>query len=185
MSRSPEQLSMPDSNSNQRLVCEGEWSEGVAWQFFIDKQLPKPELCTSVFSVVIVDNQLVICRHPKRGWELPGGHIENEDIAVALNREVAEEVGVKVEQVVYFGYKRISSDSPLPRRDGGFYPFPYSYLPYFMVAGQQLNDFKLAEDIAEARLVSLDTAQQLLNPTQAHFKIVLAGLAATGWEVQS
>ena len=42
--------------------------------------------------------QVLLIRSPRRGWEPPGGQVENgEDILTALEREIVEESGIVVE----------------------------------------------------------------------------------------
>jgi len=42
------------------------------------------------------DNHILMVKHPKRGWEFPGGQVEEgEDIISALIREVEEEAGIR------------------------------------------------------------------------------------------
>lgn len=44
------------------------------------------------------EGMVLMVRHPRRGWELPGGKIEEgESIIDGLKREILEEAGVQVE----------------------------------------------------------------------------------------
>jgi len=41
--------------------------------------------------------QILLIRHPRRGWELPQGHVESgEDLLTAATREVREETGIEI-----------------------------------------------------------------------------------------
>lgn len=43
------------------------------------------------------DNNILLARHPERGWEIPGGYVKSgEDLITALKREIKEETGVDV-----------------------------------------------------------------------------------------
>ncbi len=56
--------------------------------------------------------QALLIRSPRRGWEPPGGQVENgEDVLTALKREVLEESGIVVEtgQLVAI-YSNVTSD---------------------------------------------------------------------------
>lgn len=45
-----------------------------------------------------VNNQILLIRHHRRGWEIPQGKVEEgESLNEALHREVLEETGVKIE----------------------------------------------------------------------------------------
>lgn len=42
-------------------------------------------------------NEILLVRHPRRGWEMPGGQVEEgENLVHALVREVKEEAGVEI-----------------------------------------------------------------------------------------
>jgi 8-oxo-dGTP diphosphatase len=41
--------------------------------------------------------KILLQKNPRRGWEYPGGQVENgENLIDALNREILEEIGVKI-----------------------------------------------------------------------------------------
>lgn len=43
-------------------------------------------------------NKVLLIRHPRRGWEIPQGHVEHgEDLLAAACREVYEESGYEIE----------------------------------------------------------------------------------------
>ncbi len=43
------------------------------------------------------DSNILLARHPERGWEIPGGYVHSgEDLITALKREIKEETGVDV-----------------------------------------------------------------------------------------
>ncbi len=44
------------------------------------------------------EGQILLVQSPRRGWEPPGGQVENgEDVLIALKREVLEESGIEIE----------------------------------------------------------------------------------------
>lgn len=49
-------------------------------------------------------NQILLKKDPKRGWELPGGLVEkNETFEEAVIREVREETGITIEIIKFCG----------------------------------------------------------------------------------
>lgn len=64
----------------------------------MDKWLENKELpyhLVSACGLVRKDGQVLLIRNPKRGWELPGGTVEQgETITEALKREILEESGI-------------------------------------------------------------------------------------------
>jgi 8-oxo-dGTP diphosphatase len=58
---------------------------------------PRHIVCVSAF-VRDTQDRLLLVESPRRGWEPPGGQVEQgEDLATALRREVEEESGIVVE----------------------------------------------------------------------------------------
>ncbi|MFS1517310.1 NUDIX hydrolase [Bacillus sp. SCS-151] len=55
---------------------------------------------------VVVDNErnILLKKDPTRGWELPGGHVENEEsISSCVIREVKEQTGIDIEILKFCG----------------------------------------------------------------------------------
>ena len=54
--------------------------------------------------VIRDDNKILLIEGPQRGWELPGGHVEEgESIHHALKREVKEETGIDIKIIRFCG----------------------------------------------------------------------------------
>ncbi|PTI96048.1 ADP-ribose pyrophosphatase [Staphylococcus simulans] len=64
-----------------------------------------PKHIVSASCVVINDeNKILLIKSPLRGWEIPGGQIENgETIREGVIREVKEEAGVTIKLTTYCG----------------------------------------------------------------------------------
>ncbi len=64
---------------------------------------PKHRLATSV-AVINKENQLLLIKNWKRGWEFPGGYVENgESVKAAAVREVKEEAGIEIQLIKFCG----------------------------------------------------------------------------------
>ncbi|DAC15780.1 MAG TPA: NUDIX hydrolase [Candidatus Poseidoniales archaeon] len=55
-----------------------------------------PDFCLAIITREI-DHAILLVRHPERGWELPGGHLEQGETPMqCLEREVKEETGLSL-----------------------------------------------------------------------------------------
>lgn len=74
---------------------------------------PKHRL-TAGAAILRDDKKILLIYGPKRGWELPGGHVEEgESIYDALRREVKEESGIDIEIVCFCGVSQEVNHSVL------------------------------------------------------------------------
>lgn len=158
-----------------KILIKGSWNILTSWEFIVSKQIPPIELCTAVFCVTSYQRKLLLTSHLKRGWELPGGHLdEGEGLIQGATREVLEETGAIIEKPVYFGYKKVTAVKPVPHlyRIGEFYPFPYSYVPYFYGDVSEILNINLSKDIESMGFFGLKDSARILNPVQGNLKIV-------------
>ncbi len=141
-------------------LLNGAWSDGLKWEFYEDGVLPDESLCMAVSCLFFYEGKVVLVRNA-RGWEIPGGHIdEGETIAEALCSEMWEEVGVDVDYKEYSlrWYRKLYPPAPMKHRDreGENYPFPFWYLATYICHLDVLPLGPQASDVLEIKMFSLD-----------------------------
>jgi 8-oxo-dGTP diphosphatase len=63
-----------------------------------------------VWVICRYQDQWLLTNHPKRGWEFPGGKVEDdEEPTEAARREVWEETGAQIESLYYIGQYEVNS----------------------------------------------------------------------------
>lgn len=114
-------------------LSSGVWDENVSWEFYVSSHLPDANLCTATFCLALQGDDKIVLTKTKRGWEMPGGHMESDEtLEQALFREAHEEGGYTPQRYKLFGYRKITSKKPIPARAGREYPYPVSYIPHFI-----------------------------------------------------
>lgn len=120
--------------------------------FNISEKPPKEQSAiTSVMCAVFKDNKILLVK-PKRGWGLPGGHIEkNESPQDALKRECLEEADAEIKNIKLIGYwetnKIIELESNRQYPDRG-------YQLLFMADLEKLHSFKKRFEVDARRFAS-------------------------------
>lgn len=71
---------------------------------------PPKHIVSAAAIIVNENNEILLIRGPRRGWEMPGGQVEEgESLAQAAIRETKEEAGVDIEIVRFCGiYQNVS-----------------------------------------------------------------------------
>lgn len=137
--------------------------------WIIDDSMPPIELISSVFGFIFDNEGRLLLTKNKRGWGLPGGHIEkDEDLEAALHREVAEETNCEIEIIKSFGYQVIESTGEKPHNYQ--YPHPKGYIHYFLARLKKMHEFDVASDwrkeTSDRELFTLDEIVNLEGPKE-------------------
>lgn len=123
----------------------------------LSDQLPAQELITCSFVLAFKEDKLLLTHLNKRGWDIPGGHIELEESpAEAMKRELYEETGALINAPELIGYEmiRLHGDKP----EGHKYPFPDSYMVFYCAEIVELEDFQGNTESSGRGLFSKDEA---------------------------
>ena len=122
--------------SNTNYVLSGNWKGLTFWNFFLSNKLPDDVESTATSGLIIWNNRIVLIEHKTRGWELPGGHIEEgESIEEALLRELHEEAGlVDCYSIKMFGFNKITNPDLEKINKVNDKPYPkYAYNPHYII----------------------------------------------------
>jgi 8-oxo-dGTP diphosphatase len=65
---------------------------------------PPKHIISAAAVVLNEDNKILLLRGPRRGWEMPGGQVEEgESLSAAAIRETKEETGIDIEVIRFCG----------------------------------------------------------------------------------
>jgi 8-oxo-dGTP pyrophosphatase MutT (NUDIX family) len=138
--------------------------------------LPPKELITTAFSLAFSGDQLLLTNLVKRGWDLPGGHVEaGETPEETARREVAEETGAKLGRLHMLGYQHLRLLAPRPAEYN--YPYPDCYQVFYWASITSLEDFEPTRETYGRALFTPDQAQTVAW-VQRHTALYQAALAA-------
>ena len=109
---------------------QGAWGEkqDTTWDFFLADELPDDINISAVMGLPFWDDKIILAQ-TRRGWEIPGGHVEaGEDATACLRRELMEEVGASsLSTIKLFGYRKITNPDGKEK-----YP-RNTVMPYYLV----------------------------------------------------
>lgn len=79
--------------------------KGIVWMVQNNQIFSPPKHIVSAAAIVLNDKQeLLLIKGPLRGWEMPGGQVEEgESLKAAAIREVQEESGIEIEVLKFCG----------------------------------------------------------------------------------
>ena len=113
-------------------------------------KFPPHALITSVHGLLFSQDMILMTYVRKRGWDIPGGHIEEgESLGDALLREVWEETTGEIENLQPLAYQRIELlEQPVSNK----YPFPVSFQQFFIGTISILHAFVPTDEVSERKL---------------------------------
>ena len=155
--------------------------QNIAWlpkpnesQIVLSSLLPEQELVTTALVLAFAGDHLLMTNLVRRGWDIPGGHIEyGERPDEAVLREVYEETGATLGALHLLGYQRLRLLGPKPISYR--YPYPDSYQAFYWAQVASLEDFLPTEE-ARGRALFAPSEAQALSWVQANRDLYEAAL---------
>jgi len=148
---------MANHSSGFKKIYWGE-NNSTEVQFHTAESLPKnTDNITSVMGAIFHEGKLLLTK-PRRGWGLPGGHIEaNESPEECLKRECIEEAGVEIDNLKLIGYwktrKLINLDSNKQYPNEG-------YQLLYIAQAPKINDFIPMHEVTDRKFVYPDEVKK-------------------------
>ena len=142
-----------------KIILTGDWKKTTFWNFFIGSKLPEMAVATTATGLIVHEDKLMLVQ-THRGWELPGGHIEEgETINEALMRELHEEAGLtKATSVKMFGYNEIINPDTEKINKATGRPYPKrAYNPHFIVEAAEKPIGCQDQSCTDTGLFSIDS----------------------------
>ena len=125
------------------------------WELYLDNKMPELLFPTAVIGICFYQDSILLTKS-KRWWELPCGHIEeNESPQEALLREIKEETWANTASYKLIWNIKILPNKPIQRKDGTYYPYPFSYMPLYICECENIWDFT-GEEILETKQLKID-----------------------------
>ncbi|MBN1139367.1 MAG: NUDIX domain-containing protein [Anaerolineae bacterium] len=140
---------------------------GIEWlpkpneaHYVLDDKLPPLELVTTSFVFAFEGNRFLMTRQPRRGWDIPGGHIEyGETPMETARREVYEETCAALGDMGLLGYQKIVIRACRP--EGYRYPYPVGYQVFYWGRVASMDPFTETEESLERGLFSPQEARTI------------------------
>ncbi len=166
-------------------VASGMWGEIFTWEVYASSEFPPTDLTTAVACVALAHDidGVVLTRNQRGGWEVLAGHIEEgEDLDGAMRREALEEGGYTVTEAFPIGYRKITA---IKRPESGTreanYPYPTSYIAYYLAKTDRPTEDPTGEEILESKTFSQAELDELAKSGQLNdieLVIIHLGMAA-------
>jgi 8-oxo-dGTP diphosphatase len=135
-------------------------------RLYVTDQLPPLALCRTAFGFAFNQQQILLTQLKRRGWDIPGGHIDpGETPQQATIREVWEETYAQVEIIDLVGIQELEIFSPHPEQG---WDLPLSIQVFFRVRILALAPF-------EGHFES--SARKFFSPAEARCVLTMANHA--------
>ena len=147
--------------NESKIILTGDWKKTTFWSFFIGSKLPEGAVATTATGLIVYEDKLMLVQ-THRGWELPGGHIEEgETINEALMRELHEEAGLtKASSVKMFGYNEIINPDTEKINKATGRPYPKrAYNPHFIIETDEKPIGCQDQSCTNSGLFAIDSAE--------------------------
>jgi 8-oxo-dGTP diphosphatase len=129
-------------------------------RLYITDELPPREVWGTAFGFAFEGDRMLVTHLKRRGWDIPGGHIEvGETPEQATVREVWEETFAEVEIVDLIGIQELEILGPRPENHR--YAYPVNTQIFFFCRVTRLAPFQENDESLERGFFSPDQMREL------------------------
>lgn len=140
-------------------------SEG---RLYHTNEMPPADICGTAFAFAFIGDRMLLSRLVKRGWDIPGGHLEpGEDPEQAVIRETIEETQVVVEPLELIGIQELEVFGTLPRNG---WNSPLSAQLFYLCRVKEILPFIATREVAERGFYEPDFVRLL--PTMVNHDLL-------------
>lgn len=118
-----------------------------------DSQLPPRKLITSVHGFCFKEEKILLVNLDHRGWDFPGGHIEEEETSEDCLKREAYEEGYVTGKVFLLGHIIVDHNENPTWDASSNYP-KVGYQVFYRMDIERLHDFQAKFESAERTLIS-------------------------------
>lgn len=149
----------------------GEATVKLTWE--ANKSLPEPRLITSVHGFCFYDDQLLLVDLNHRGWDFPGGHIEEKETAEECFQREAMEEGYVSGSCQLIGYIIVDHTENPIWDEKGKYP-KIGYQVFYRMNIEKLHSFKAEHESTQRILIPINKVADYYHDwNQLYQKILL------------
>ncbi len=134
-----------------KYVNWGEAKVKLTWRPV--KKIPPRELITSVHGFCFKDDKLLLVNLNHRGWDFPGGHIEDEETPEECLKREAYEEGYVTGSCSLLGHIIVDHSENPEWNENSPYP-KVGYQVFYRMDIDQFHDFKAKYESAERILIN-------------------------------
>lgn len=144
-------------------------------------KLPRQELITSVHGFCFYRQKLMLVDVDNRGWDIPGGHIENTETAESCFKREAMEEGYIEGKCVPLGYLEVNhQENPYWNEQS---PYPeIGYQVFFRMDIHQLHSFNAEFESKRRIFISPETVSAYYDGWSELFERMLSDAIRLGEE---
>lgn len=125
----------------------------------------------SAAGLVCRGDEVLLIKNPRRGWEFPGGLVEQgESVINGLKREIAEETGVQVNVIAFVGaYSNLAQKEGYGELAGTVLPTSLNLTFLCEYAG---GETAVSSESLELRWVSRNQAREMVTSPQLRRRLI-------------
>lgn len=124
--------------------------------YISDVAINSTHITASFVFAIDDENNLWMSQNQKRGFDIPGGHVEpGETSEQAGIRETYEEIGAEV-YVIPIGYKRLIVDDSATKPANYKYPYPESFMQFYAGIIDNIQSYEENEECKTPVAFKLD-----------------------------